>query len=630
MKKLFHLFLVVLVLISTVHVEVKADKNQPLYPVYPLTRNEEAEWNEKEGVWIIHRENVDPLVDAWMVQWDSAKLNKFIADSKKPYHIPVKNTFIVKFRENYYRNEETYASLGAAVVLEAKRSRRFVLVNVDNSPANEDQYRIWPHLGLLQVGTAAYEEGYDVVLWDELVKGHVDLTKIVKPGDIVGLSLVVSFTERGVELARQAKQLGARYVIAGNDAAIFRATQLLKLPDKPIDAVFTSNSTNAVRQFFREIISKDISEIGIPEVATSPEGAILHSNDSATLTLELKQRKEQPPDKLDGFLIPRFELYDTAYWEQVWKTYRSQYGHKHANPAAMKGAIINLAQGCTRTQGREACSYCTIFGVADVRVPEEAYLIKLLEQYEAFGLNNLYNITDSAFEMMPLVKRLQTIGFKTGSLEIYGRALGLAEHPKLLDTWLSFVDERLLINCGMDSGDERMLQQGIVKAHRGSGSRLNENRQAILNIKGSGAHLYYSVILGSPGETRESCQKTLDFIGWSLSELGTQLDLVEADIYWLNFGSAASRVFHDFDYAQELSAIAGKSITREQWHHDFAQHANALNVPWSVEQAWYHRFTNIDVETAYEYQAKVRQLTSQHPGHITPRDYAFKSPDDKA
>lgn len=622
------LLFVCLLIVSLFEVHMKADKNRPVYPL--LAMNDSVEWDEEEEVWI----DRNVYLDLWVFQETNKEIrDRVISHYKQPLRTPVHKTVIITLRYNIFTRPEIGTALGATVMLKTKRQRRLVLVNVDNSPANEDQYRIWPHLGLLYVGTAAYEEGWDVILWDELIQGHAKLDELVQPGDIVGFSLVVSFTERGVELARQAKQLGARYVIAGNDAAIFRASQLLALSDKPIDAVFTSNSTNAVRQFFREIGNKDISEISIPEVATSPERAILHSNDSTTLTLELKQRKEQLHEALeppDGFLIPRFELYDTAYWEQVWKTYRSQYGHKHANPAAMKGAIINLAQGCTRTQGKEACSYCTIFGVADVRVPKELYLTKLLERYEAFGLNNLYNITDSAFEMMPLVKRLQAIGFKTGSLEIYGRALGLAEHRKLLDTWLSFVDERLLINCGMDSGDEQMLQRGIVKAHRGSGSRLNENRQAILNLKGSGAHLYYSVILGSPGETRESCQRTLDFIRWSLGELGTQLDLVEADIYWLNFGSASSRVFYDFEYAQQLAAITGKSITREQWHHDFAQHANALNVPWSVEQAWYHWFTQIDVETAYEFQAQVRQLTSQHPDHITPRDYAFKPPEDKA
>ncbi len=626
MKRCGRLLLIALLITSMFRVQMKPDKNRPTERL--LGDQEYIEWNEAEQVWI----NRNTFIDLWMNTRDpDPKMDRMrqrcLEELKKPRRIPVENSVLITIRKECYRKPEIYIALGAVIAAEAKREpRRVVLVNVDNSPANEDQYRIWPHLGLLYVGTAAHEEGWDVVMWDELIQGHIRLEDIVKPGDIVGLSLVVSFTERGVEIARQAKQLGARYVIAGNDAAIFRATQLLRLPGKPIDAVFTSNSTNAVRQFFREISHKDIGEISIPEVATSSERATLHSNDSITLTLELKQRKEQPRDPLDGFLIPKFDLYTEAYWEQVWKNYRSQYGHKHPHPAAMKGSIIHLAQGCTRTQGKEACSYCTIFGVADVRVPSEAYLTKLLERYEAFGINNLYNITDSAFEMTPLIKRLKNIGFKTGSLEIYGRALGMAEHPEFIETWLSFATDRLLINCGMDSGDDQMLKQGIVKAHRGSGSRLNENRQAILNLRGTGAHLYYSLILGSPGETQESCKRTLEFVEWSLGQLGTQLDLVEADIYWLNFGSAAGRVFYDFDYAQQLAAIAGKSITHKEWHRDFAQHSEALNMPWSVEEAWYHRFTNIDVQTAYEYQRKVRELTSRHPEHITPRDYAFKPP----
>lgn len=623
MKYYSRLFLVFLMIFSTFQVQLKADKNRPVYPV--KIHDEKVEWNEGEEVWI----DRNVYYDSWIFNTEPEERKRLLALYETPVRTPVHKTIVVKVRERYYTRPETQLALGAIVALDGKKLGRFVVVNVDNSPANEDQYRIWPHLGILYVGTAAHEEGWEVLLWDELIQGHAKLDELLGPGDILGLSLVVSFTDRGIELARQAKQLGARYVIAGNDAAIFRAPQLLALPDKPIDAVFTSNSTNAIRQFFREIADRDMSELNIPEVATSPQQAVIHSNDTETLTLEFQQRKEQRRDPLDGFLIPNFNLYDMSYWEKVWSTYRSQYGHKHSNPEVMRGAIINLAQGCTRTQGKEACSYCTIYGVADVRLPDEAYLARLLERYESFGINSLYNITDSAYEMYPLVKRLQNIGFKTGSLEIYGRALGLADHPKLLETWLSFVDERLLINCGMDSGDEQMLTQGIVKAHRGSGSRLSENRQAIMNVRGSGAHLYYSVILGSPGETEESCKRTVDFVEWTLAQLGTQLDLVEADIYWLNFGSAASRVFNDFEYAQQLAGIAGKSITQDEWYRDFAQYADVISMPWSVEEAWYQRFTQIDVVTAYEYQARVRTLTGQHPEHVTPRDYAFKPPGDK-
>lgn len=623
MNRIFRLSVVALIILSLFQIQMKPDKNRPLWDDF-FGDPSRIEWSEEEGIWINHNYWVDNCMWVGLPYKEACY---WIAKCKEPRRIPVEKVLVIKLREGYYRRPETYTTFCMAVVLNARGQGRFLLVNPDKTPNYEEQYKHWPHLGLLAVGTVAHEEGYDVVLWDELIQGHANLEELIKPGDIFGLSLLVSGMERGVELARQAKQLGARYVVAGNDAAIFRASQLLKLPDKPIDVVFTSNSTNAIRQFFREISYRGLSDLSIAEVATLPEQVVSHSNESASLEMEFQRRKEERPDRLDGFVVPKLDLYSQSHWERVWYNYRSQYGHKHLKPERLRGALIHLAQGCTRTQGKEACTYCGIFGVADVRVPSEAYLARLLERYEAFGVNNLYNATDSAYEMYPLIKQLRNVGFHTDNLQIYGRALGLADHPKLLEVWLSFVNDRLLINCGMDSGDEQILQQGIIKAHRKGGSRLHENRQAILKLRGKGAHLYYSCIFGSPGETRESCERTLDFIGWSMAELGMYLDLVETDIYWLNFGSAASRVFHDFEYAQQLAALAGKSITREQWENDFAQHADALSVPWSAQKSWYQRFTHIDVDVAYEYNDRSKLLNSQHPGHIAPRDFAFKPPE---
>ena len=615
---MLRLLIVPLLIASTIQVQFKPDKNRPVYNGF-FGDQDKIEWCEKDSVWI----NRNIFWDNWMVQSPPDVYKKLTA----PRRIPVHDSIVVTFRKDFYRRTETHAALGAVMVYQTKRNQqRLVLINADKTPDYTDQYRIWPHLGLLYVGTAAYEEGWDVVLWDELIQGHAKLDELVQPGDIVGLSLVVSGIERGVDLAREAKQLGAKYVIAGNDAAIFRANQILDLPDTPIDAVFTSNSTNSVRQFFHEIAQRELCELDINEVATSTRPATQHSNESVTLSYEMQQRKVDRPDPMDGFIVPKLDLYSDAHWNTVWNTYRSAYGHKHTNPESVRGALIHLAQGCTRTQGKKACTYCTIYGVADVRIPSEEYLTRLLERYEAHGINNLYNATDSAYEMFPLVKRLQNIGFHTDSLEIYGRALGIATYPQLLEAWLSFVDDRLLINCGMDSGDEQMLQQGIVKTPRKKGLRISENHQAILNLRGSGAHLLYSLIFGSPGETRESCNRTMEFISWSQGILGQQLDIVETDIYWVNYGSAASRVFHDYGYAKQLATIAGKSITREEWHQDFAQHVDALCVPWSAQEAWYHRFTQIDVATAYEYNNLAKQLMEQHPGRIKARDYAFKPP----
>ena len=96
--------------------------------------------------------------------------------------IPAKRKLIISvrldlFNEKLRNNPDTVALLGAALPFR----RRFVLINVEQTKSYERQYKVWPHLGILSVGTVAYEEGGEVILWDELVQGQADLERLVEP-----------------------------------------------------------------------------------------------------------------------------------------------------------------------------------------------------------------------------------------------------------------------------------------------------------------------------------------------------------------------------------------------------------------------------------------------------------------
>lgn len=537
--------------------------------------------------------------------------------------IPEKKKLKIKLSILSLCRESPLTNLQAVMVCVAVvPNRRIHFINVEQ-PINEmgiettTKFRLWPHLGLLYIGTVADEEGWGVMLHDELVEGYVDLEKIVKPDDVVGLSLIVTGMERGIKLARQAKRLGASYVIVGNDSAIFRANQILQLPDHPIDAVFTTNSLTAVRKFLRQIGSVEFNELNIPGVAVIPTGSNL-SNErlsvQAAREIHTQLRRQGQFDSQDVFVVPKLNLFGDKYWQKVWQNYRTIFGHKHINSAEVRNALALFAQGCTRTSKADVCSYCTIAGVTDIRMPTIEYLKRVLETYQSFGINYVFNVTDSALEMRHVSSALKNLGaFFPEGMMIYGRAWGLAHHPQLIDEWLSLTGGRLLINVGMDSGDEGILSRGVIKASL-SGSRLEENRQAVRNIAASGAHLHYSLIFGSPGETQESCEESLKFFDWTRSALKEQLDQCETDIYWLNFGSPASRVFHDYNYAQQLASLANKEISRETWENRFHRHRDALVVPWECEESWYNCFTSITVEEAQKYNNQVTNAMTAHKG----------------
>lgn len=492
-----------------------------------------------------------------------------------------------------------------------------VLINPESGVWPQES-KVWPHLGLLYIGTVAKQEGYEVKLWDELIQGDILLEKIVKEGDIVGLSLVCTGIERGIEIARRAKDLGARYVVAGNDAAIFRARQLLSLSDAPIDAVFMSNSLKSVRQFFAEIPEAEIKRMQIPFFATSPRRTPSLSNEGN----RIGESKKFTPE--DFFLIPDLNLYESEYWEKVWSNYRSQWGHKHPNPRSVRNANLLLAQGCGRAV-EEICEHCSIAGVDVVSFPDDEYIERTLETYKSFGIDTFFSVTDSAYELTPHIRQLKAVE-PVDSLVMYGRAEAIADKPKRLEELLGVVKHRLLINCGLESADERVLTLGINKSNK-KGLRVAENYQAIRVIRDAGekAHLHGSLIFGSVGETKDSCERNLEFANWIIDTLKPgQFDVLESDNFWLNFGAPSSVVFRSYKEASKRAALAGKAISLEEWERSFGRFADDLVVPQSCEENWYHFFTNINYETACEYNAQVKKMMERVPGAVSGREYNFK------
>ncbi|MFA7310113.1 MAG: hypothetical protein WC050_04375 [Candidatus Paceibacterota bacterium] len=549
------------------------------------------------------------------------------SDISSPCRWPLRKT-VITLRTDLFREEKIpYAA--AAMLFAGKAQppvrRRFVGINVESHEWPEES-KIWPHLGLLYVGTVAKEADYEVKLWDELIQGKTPLESIVKEGDIVGLSLVTTGIERGVELARRCKALGARYVVAGNDSAAFRARQLLSLPNAPIDAVFTSNSIRSLRRFFREIPRVEMSQLSIPHVAVDAGVAPVLTNEPGGVELWTKSGEF---GRDDFFLIPDLSLYGDEYWNLVWSAYRSQFGHKHpgGDRENVRNAVALLAQGCGRAATGTVCDECTILHVMNVVFPRLSYIERTLEVYRKFGINTFFNVTDSAYEMTTLIRQLQAAG-NVDSLVMYGRAEAIASNPKRLGEWLGVVNDRLLINCGMESADERILQSGIKKSDK-TGSRVDENHAAVRYIRDAGekAHLHYSLIFGSVGEDADSCKRNLDFVAWVIATLKRgQLDVCESDIFWLNFGAPSAVVLHDYPEASKRAQLAGKTISVRQWKRNFARFANELIVPQSCEENWYHFFTNISFEDALEYNAQVRKMMETVPDAVTGRNFAFRPP----
>ena len=496
-------------------------------------------------------------------------------------------------------------------------SGRFIGIAVEQYQNWPEWSRLWPHLGLTYIGTAAKQCDYEVVLHDEFIEGYAPLETLIQEGDIVGLSLVITGIERGIEIARKCKELGASYVIAGNDAAIFGARKLLALPGKPIDAVATSNSVVAVRQLLNRVRKTPIEELRILHVATNADDAPLLSNSPESVRWQ-----KDNFDTRDFFMIPDLSLY--GGWERVWTAYRNQFGHKHTNGASVKNAIALLSHGCGRAAAGHVCEFCSIGGVANFYTPTIRYLERTLRTYLDFGIDTFFNVADSSLENASLASALKQLG-SVPSLVMYGRAAVITE--KHLERWHDVASERILINCGMESGDERILQSGVNKSERKKGSRLEENRNALKAILAAGDkfHLHASAIFGSPGETRESCMRTLELIDEVIDVLGPtqQLDIFETDFWWVNEGAPCAQILTDYGYAQKLAQSVGKDISYADWKRDLLPHASAITLTGHCQEAWYRHFTHITPDIAREFIEAVNGRTASVKGIVNSRNFNF-------
>lgn len=520
------------------------------------------------------------------------------------------------------------------------RDEPVVIINVEESmnegrEKEEAQFHCWNALGVLYVGTEAKKTGRRVIIHEENVEGYADLEKLITPGCDVGLSGLVTGIERLIRLARQAKVLGARHVFAGGAAVIFGAKEILSLSDCPIDAVFTGSTLTPIREFFEQIEIKNISELQIPGVVVMPptenrsnEADVLASEKK--IRIELARRGEYNPR--DFFTVPDLNLYSREYWEKVWANWRLTFGKTLSHSENIRPATALFAQGCTRAAEGVACSYCSIPDVAHIALPSREYLKELLETYKNFGINYVFNVTDSSFEMEHLLNQLESLNahFSEG-LVMYGRAHGIANNPKLLRRWRALVGEngKLVLNVGMDSGNAQMLgninKVSVKNDSMNGAAMLRDNYEAIDAIAAEeGVFLHLSLVCGNPGESKKTWGDSLALLDYARTKLGRRLLQAESDKFWVNKGSAAAAVLHDYTEAARLAGLAGKTISRNEWERDFHPYKDALSVPRAVLEAWHLYFTHITLEESERYVDEMAELTKTFGDTAPSRHNAFR------
>lgn len=486
---------------------------------------------------------------------------------------------------------------------------RILLVNAPNEAvnANASNYACYPHIGIVQLATAARDR-FGALVEVAVVDGGISDTETVidevqrRAPDVVGISALTPTYGEALRIAAAARRVGA-FVVLGDDHAGFFPERVLRArPD--VDC----------------IVANDVGETPFVELVD----ALLGGRELADVSSLVHRRGEQivrnpaPRYRLaEGNTVP-----DLAFIADTLPTYTANYrelfGHLHAH--AVTPITVNNARGCEN--GTTRCTYCSI---ADLTVntgaPEE-FWATVDRYHEEFGVNLFFEVYDSftaspryitaLIDAMPARQR-RLIDDGDIELMVYARALGLTKRDNVERCRRLGIAR---VNIGLDAADPE-----ILAAQRKNKTTEQTNLEAIRLLNAADISVHASYIAGAPGERNDSLDRTIDGIRQMLGEV--ELASVEFSRFIPLPNSPAWDILVDFDRpsffrdAAEIDAyLAAQGLrvpgsTRLELRDRFGDE-DLLDIN-ALADVWMEHFTHVDAEHALGRIAEAdAMITARH------------------
>ena len=198
---------------------------------------------------------------------------------------------------------------------------------------------------------------------------------------------------------------------------------------------------------------------------------------------------------LDNYPDPDWSLINAITYQEA---YRQTYKQFDAVSAS-----INAMKGCRWQERSGGCIFCALLrSKLRERSPERVWQ-EINRMYDIYGCNHFWELSDTIgcdiewLRRFNLLKPSRLISFR-GYLR---SSEATTESVKLLQ---SLGYNELFI--GIESGDDTVLKAA------NKGSSIAMNKRATVLLKDAGIKTFASVILGLPGESRQSLQATYDHV----------------------------------------------------------------------------------------------------------------------
>ncbi|HEY4003097.1 MAG TPA: radical SAM protein, partial [Candidatus Xenobia bacterium] len=360
---------------------------------------------------------------------------------------------------------------------------RFILSTYYGNPKSFDH--LIPHQGMAMLAASLEEAGHEVSVIDANLRGGSpeDIVRRVRRErpDVLGLGLYQNGFQDSVEIARQVKAASpTTRVVAGGPHPTTWEENIYQFTDcSPIDLMCRGEGERVICDIARWA-EGEIGKDDIPGVMFQHGGEIVKT---PRVFLE----------DLNALPMPAWHHFDLERYLPI--------------------LTIELGRSCP--WGR--CSFCVHTMIDGKRREKDmpAILREFTTNAERYGVPYA-RITDS----MPTPRLLQNLTEAMISSRLpdthgvrwtaFGNALILndAVAEKMAQAGC------IAVFLGIESGDDEMLKR------MQKGVRSEHNRRAILAARRAGIKVAASNIIGFPGETEESTQRTIDLM------LATQPDVV--------------------------------------------------------------------------------------------------------
>lgn len=336
-----------------------------------------------------------------------------------------------------------------------------------------------PPLGLAQIASVLRGSGFSVDLVDAcLLNSQRDFEKklIEKNPKIVGVSATTSTITSAEKIIPTITSLlpSAKVVLGGVHPSIF-PEETASIPG--VDCVVKGEGEKTAIELAHALLSDgDISKI---------QGITFKSNGGISST-----PWREPIADLDSLPTPAYDLLDL-------KAYHPAYGTYKRLPAIS----MITSRGCPGV-----CTFCykRMFGTR-IRAHSPERIIQNIEALTSkHGVREIIFYDDTFTVLRDNVLKICR-GIKERGLDITWSCMARVDYvdPKLLDAMASAGCHS--IGFGVESADEQILKN-ICKM-----ISLDKAKEAVKNTQDAGIEARAFFMLGNPGETLETMDKTIDF-----------------------------------------------------------------------------------------------------------------------